>query len=138
VNRGYRLHHPQWYRRRMPIFWWLRRWPYTRFITRELTSVAVGYSAVLLVATIWAAWRGEGAYQRLSTLALSGPALLLHLVVLAALLYHTVTWLNLAPRAIVVYLAGRRVPDRLILAAHYLAWLVVSGGIVWILAESAR
>jgi fumarate reductase subunit C len=52
--------------------------------------------------------------------------------VLLALLFHTVTWLNLAPKAIVLHLGGRRLPDAAVLAAHYAAWLVVSAAVVWL------
>jgi len=135
VSKSYRLYHPKWYRRRMPIFWWLRAWSYTRFITRELTSLAVGYGAVLLLVSIWAVTRSEETYERFSDLVLSTPALVLHLLVLAALLLHTLTWLNLAPRAMALYVGGRRVPDALVLAAHYLAWAAVSVGVVWLLTR---
>ncbi|HEX9637553.1 MAG TPA: fumarate reductase subunit C [Acidobacteriota bacterium] len=130
---GYRLYHPKWYRRRMPIFWWLGKFSYTKFITREMTSMAVAYGGLLLLAQIWMLGRGEQAYQSfLSWLRL--PAVLaFHLALLAAVLLHTITWLNLAPQALVVRLGGRRIPDGVILAGHYLAWLVASAAVAWLL-----
>lgn len=128
-----RPYHPQWHRARVPIFWWLRKLSYTKFITRELTSLAVAYTAVLLLVQVWTVSRGEEAYARFLD-RLTHPALLaLHVVVLLALLFHTVTWLGLAPQALVVRLGGRRVPDAAVAAAHYVAWAAASGGVCWLL-----
>ncbi|MBI2404250.1 MAG: hypothetical protein HYV20_16240 [Gemmatimonadetes bacterium] len=60
------------------------------------------------------------------------PVAALHVVVLLALLFHTVTWLHLAPRAMVVRLGGRRVPDLAVLLGHYGAWLAASALVVWV------
>jgi fumarate reductase subunit C len=133
LNPSYKLYHPKWYRRRMPIFWWLGRFSYTKFITRELTSVCVAYSAVVLLVQIWALGRGEDAYRGfVDWLRLPG-VLWFHLAVFFIVLLHSITWLNLAPKALVLHLAGRRVPDTVILAGHYLAWLAASGLVAWLL-----
>jgi fumarate reductase subunit C len=47
--------------------------------------------------------------------------------------FHTITWLNLAPQALVVRLAGRRVPSGAVLAGHYAALVVTSAAVVWYL-----
>jgi fumarate reductase subunit C len=131
-----RPYHPQWHRPRVPIFWWLRRLAYTKFITRELTSLAVAYAAVLLLVEVWTVGRGAEAYTRFLD-GLTHPALMaLHVVVLLALLFHTVTWLSLAPQALVLRLRGRRVPDAAVAAAHYLAWAVASAAVCWLLLGS--
>jgi len=57
----------------------------------------------------------------------------LHGALLLALLFHTLTWLHLAPRAMVVRLGGRRVPDTVVLAGHYAAWLGASAFVAWAL-----
>ncbi|PYO57020.1 MAG: fumarate reductase subunit C, partial [Candidatus Rokuibacteriota bacterium] len=36
------------------------------------------------------------------------------------------TWFNLTPKAMVVRLGGKRVPDWVILGSNYAAWLVLS------------
>ena len=64
MNPAYRPYHPKWHRDRMPIFWWLGQLSYVKFITRELTSLAVGYAAVLLLAEVWALGRGAAAHAR--------------------------------------------------------------------------
>jgi fumarate reductase subunit C len=57
---------------------------------------------------------------------------LVNVVAFIFLLLHAVTWLNLAPRAIVPHIRGRRVPARAVLAGHYAAWLVVSAAVAWV------
>lgn len=133
MNPAYRPYHPKWHRERMPIFWWLRRVAYTRFILRELTSVAVAYAAVLLLVQVRALARGPDAYARFAAWLRAPVVTALHVVLLLALLFHTVTWLHLAPRAMVIRLGGRRVPDALVLAGHYAAWIAVTGFVTWVL-----
>jgi succinate dehydrogenase subunit C len=134
MNPRYRRHHPKWHREREPIFWWLRRGSYMRFIARELTSLAVGYSALLLVVQIFCLRAGETAWATFSRYLSSPWALGFHLLVVAALLFHTITWLALAPKAIVLRLGGRRLPDAAIVAGHYAAWVVASALVVWVLS----
>ncbi len=110
----------------MPIFWWLKKWSYMKFILRELTSLAVVYAAVLLLLQVVAVARGEEAYANFLAFLARPGVVAANILMTLGLLFHTVTWLNLAPRALVLRLAGRRVPDRVILLAHYLGWLAVS------------
>ncbi|MBI3981273.1 MAG: fumarate reductase subunit C [Gemmatimonadetes bacterium] len=133
MNPAYRRHHPKWYRARMPIFWWFRKAAYFRFIARELTSVFVAYSSVLLLVQLRAVAAGPEALARFTAWLHLRPVVALHVVVLLALLFHTVTWLHLAPRAIVIRLGRRRVPDVAVLLGHYGAWLAASGLVVWLL-----
>ena len=133
MSARYRLYHPRWYRRRIPIFWWLSRLSYTKFISRELTSVFVAYSALLLLAQVWSVGQGDAAYGRFLAWLERPPLLILHGIVLLAVLMHTITWLNLAPKALVFRLGGRRVPDALVLVGHYAAWLSASILVAWLL-----
>ena len=133
MNPNYTPFHPKWHRSGIPIFWWLRNLAYTKFISRELTSLAVAYVALLLLVQIWALAGGEEAYLRFTSWLRHPVVLVAHALVLLALLFHTVTWLNLAPKALVLRIGGRRVPDGAIIAAHYLAWFAASGGVAWML-----
>ena len=135
-NPKYELYHPKWYRKKIPIFWWLEKLAYGKFITREMTSVAVGYAAVLLIVQVWVLSRGEQAYERFLHFMQSPAVLVFHGVVLLFLLFHTVTWLNLAPKALVLHVRRKRVPDAAVLAGHYAAWLVATALSVWFLVGS--
>lgn len=125
-NPRHTTYHPRWHRERIPIFWWVRNRRYTAFILRELTAVPVLYAALLLLVTLAAAGRGPESYEAFLAWLARPWVLALHVFVLAGLVYHTVTWLNLAPQALVLRIGSRRVPPRLILAAHYGAWIGIS------------
>lgn len=129
-----RRHHPRWFRERTPIFWWLGRLSYTRFIARELTSLAVAWAAALVVVELAALGRGAAAWDRLQAVLASPPAVALHALLAAALLFHSLTWLHLAPKALVVRLGGRRLGDGTVLAGHYAAWAAASLGLIWVLS----
>lgn len=129
----YTLFHPRWYRRRVSVWWWLQNRSYAFFVLRELTSVSVAFFAVVLLWQLRALVDGPEAYARFLTrletpllLALNGLALLF-------VLFHAITWFNLAPKAMVLRLGGKRVPDWIIAGLNYLAWLFVSGAVTWVL-----
>jgi fumarate reductase subunit C len=132
MNRtDYTLFHPRWYRRRMPIFWWLGRLVYTKFIVRELTSLAVGYTVLLLLVTGWLLGRGPEALEPFLAWTRTPWVVVWHGLVLVGLVVHSVTWLNLAPKALVIRLGRRRLSDPMVVTAHYAAWLAVSLVVLW-------
>lgn len=137
MNPEYTPHHPKWYRRRIPIFWWIRKRAYVKFIARELTSPFVAYAAALLLVQVWALARGDAAYARFTAWLQLQPVLVWHGALLLMLFFHTVTWLNLAPKAIVLHVRGRRIPDAMVLAGHYGAWLAASAFLAWLLVGGA-
>ena len=114
----------------IPRFWWAKRRSYVLFMLRELSSVAVTWSVVFLAVGVWAI--GSGDYQSFLNFSAHPLVIALNIVALGFLLLHTITWLDLAPHALVIHLHGRRVPERAVLAGHYAAWLVASALIAWV------
>lgn len=129
----YAQYHPRWYRAKISTYWWLGRWPYLRFILRELSSIAVALSVVMTLFLIHAVTRGPEAYAQFQSRMRAPWALAVTSVAFAFVLFHTTTWFNSAARAMVVRVKGKRVPGALIVAANYAAWLVLSGLITWFL-----
>ena len=125
--------HPKWYRRRVSVWWWLESWRYAKFVLRELTSLAVAFFAGLALWKIRAIAAGPEAYARFLERMQSPLFLLLNGVAFLFVLYHAITWFNLAPKAMTVRVGGVRVPDWAIQAGNYLAWLIVSAVAVWVL-----
>ncbi|MGH3734747.1 MAG: hypothetical protein ACRDT6_03860 [Micromonosporaceae bacterium] len=114
------------------LFWWLRRRSYFLFVVRELSSVFVAWFVVYLLLLGNAIVSGEAAYRRFVEWSASPWLLGLNLVALLFVVFHAVTWFNVAPQAMAVRLRGRRVPPPLVAAAHYGAWVVVSALVVWV------
>jgi fumarate reductase subunit C len=129
----YTLYHPRWYRRRVSVWWWLQNRSYTGFVLRELTSVFVAFFALVYLWQLRALVRGPEAYAH--ALARLGTPLFLVADAVAFLfvLFHTITWFNLTPKAMVVRLAGKRVPDWVVVSLNYAAWLVLSGAVAFTL-----
>ena len=134
----YTPYHPRWFRTPVSTYWWLRRRSYLAFILRELSSIFVAWFVVYLLLLIRAASRGEGTYQQFQTWAAQPAVLLLNVITLAFIVFHAITWFNLAPQAMVVHVRGRRLPARAITAANYAAWIVASLGIGWLVLGASR
>ena len=129
----YTPYHPKWYRKRVSVWWWLESRSYTGFVLREISSVAVAFFAVVLIAQLRALARGPGAWTQLQVRLASPPVAMLSLLALAFVLFHAVTWFNLAPTAMVVRVRGKRVPDAVISGSNYLAWIVLSAAVAFFL-----
>jgi fumarate reductase subunit C len=122
----------RYHRPRTSVLWWLGRRTYTAFILRELSSVFVAWFVVYLLLLVRAVGRGAAEYQRFLDWSANPLVIALNVVALAFVLYHAVTFVNLTPQAMVVKLRGRRVPGFVLAGSMYLAWLVVSAFLVWL------
>ena len=129
----YTEYHPRWYRPRVSTWWWLKRRPYLAFILRELSSVFVAWSVVFLLLLVAAVSRGEDSYRQFLAWAGRPAVLLLSAVSLLFVVFHAVTWFNLAPKAMVLRWRGKRVPGAWIAASNYLAWALASALVAWLL-----
>ena len=129
---AYTEYHPRWFRRRVSTYWWLWKWPYLRFILRELSSVAVAYFVVITLLQIRALERGAEAYAGFEDWMRSPVALILNAISFLFVLFHTITWFNLAPSAMAVRFRGKRVPELLVAGPNYVAWLAVSAAVGWL------
>ncbi len=129
----YTPYHPRWHRRRVSVWWWLEKGSYTVFVLRELTSVAVAFFAVVTLGLVRAVAEGPDAYQRFLARLGTPLFLSLHVVAFVFVLFHAITWFNLAPKAMVVRIKGKRVPDAIVTGLNYGAWLVLSGAVAFFL-----
>jgi fumarate reductase subunit C len=123
------------YKPRISLLWWLERRSYTLFILRELSSVFVAWIVVYLLLLVRAVSGGAAEYQRFLDWAGSWWLVALNVVSLAFVVYHTYTFINLTPQAMVVKLRNRRIPGRVIAGSLYAALLVVSAILVWLVVR---
>ena len=110
------------YIRPMPANWWMMKKTYVLFIVRELTCVFVGGYALFLLAL--AAQRNEP--QAFAALLDSTFLIVLQIIALPMVLYHSITWFNLTPKVMVVWRGEERVSPLLIAGANYVAWAIIS------------
>ncbi len=130
---AYTEYHPKWYRARISTYWWLHRARYLRFILRELSSVFVAIWVVITLLQIRALTQGPDAYAQFQGFLRAPLLIALNAVSFLFVLFHTMTWFNAAPQAMVVRVKGERIPGALVVAANYLAWLALSGVVAWLL-----
>ena len=124
---------PKSYHPRVSTYWWLTRWVYLKFILRESSAVFVAWTVVLTLLQIRALARGPADYAEFQNWLRSPLLLALNAVSFLFVVFHAVTWFNLAPKAMVIRLRGKRLPNLAISAPNYAAWAVLSAAIAWIL-----
>jgi fumarate reductase subunit C len=124
---------PKSYRPRVSTYWWLERWAYAKFILREISSIFVAWIVVMTLLQIRALKAGPAEYAQFQAWLTTHWVLFLNVVSLFFVIFHAVTWFNLAPKAMVVRMRGKRLPPVAIAAPNYVVWVVVSGVVAWIL-----
>jgi fumarate reductase subunit C len=121
------------YRRHINIFWWANRWIHIKFIARELTSICVGVYSLIFLFFIWTVLQGPETFEAFSSAMRSPAALVFHLFLLGGILFHGITWFNLAPKAMVIKRGDKTVPGTVIALMNYLGWMVISVALIWLL-----
>jgi len=110
------------YIRPMPANWWMMKKTFVLFIVRELTCVFVGGYALFLLVLVARRERPEAFAAWLN----SPLLIVLQIIALPMLLYHSITWINLTPKVMVVWRGEERVSPLLIAGANYVAWAIIS------------
>ena len=114
------------YNRLVPNTWWLQRRPYILFMIRELTSVFVAGYCIFLLVLVYKLTQGADAYANFMAALKYPSSVVLHLITLVFVLYHTITWFNLTPKILVLYRGEERIPQGLVAGTFYVGWVVVS------------
>jgi fumarate reductase subunit C len=113
--------------------WYMRNGRYKRYMLREVTCLLVGFYSFL---TIWALSALAGGPEQWSGFLGSQQNVLMVIVhavsLIYFLIYMTFDWFKLAPKAMPVQLGEKKLPARVIVIGHYLAWIVVSLVIFWL------
>jgi fumarate reductase subunit C len=99
---------------------------------RELTSVFVAGYCIFLLVLVYKLTQGADAYGNFMAALKSPSSVALHLITLAFVLYHTITWFNLTPKILVLYRGEERVPQGLVAGTFYAGWVVVSVIVAWL------
>jgi fumarate reductase subunit C len=114
------------YQRPMPATWWLHNYHLTLFMLRELTSVFVAGYSIFLMVMLYRHGQGRDAFHAFFQTLRSPASIILQLITLGMVLYHSFTTFNAAPVLMVIRRGEEKVNPDLIIAANYAAWLILS------------
>jgi len=111
-----------------PMGSWWRRLPfYRRYMVREATCIAVIAYALVLLTGLWRLTQGQEAFDAWRAALATPPALLAHVVLLAAFVFHAWTWFEVMPKTLpIVRMGGKRVADATIVRSGVAAASVAS------------
>jgi len=114
------------YTRELPTDWWMKQLFYTKYMIREGSSVFITIYSLILAWGVLRLSQGEVAFNAWMTSLQSPVAIIVHLIALGLALYHTVTWFSLAPKAVDLWIKGKRLDDKVIVTGHYAAFAVAT------------
>ena len=120
------------YKRTMPCTWWLKKSSYILFMLRELSSVFVALYALCLLSQVYAFSQGPDSYAAWVMGSLSRGMILLHVIMVLFVLYHTVTWFRISGRIFGREGSGALSPVA-VTAVNYIVWIVLSIGLIYII-----
>ena len=114
------------YIRPMPTSWWLKERRYVRYMIREATCLFIGLHALVLLIGIYRLSQGRDAFDAFLSALWSPAGQLMSALILLMSVIHSVTWFNLTPKAMPLWIGDKKLPGWVIIGAHYGGWAVVS------------
>ncbi|MFQ5634654.1 MAG: fumarate reductase subunit C [Gammaproteobacteria bacterium] len=115
--------------------WWLAQPRYIRYMMREMSAAFIGIYALVLIAGLHRLSQGRAAYEAFLATAAGPFGVAFAVIAMAFAIYHTYTWFAVTPKAMPLAMGGKRVPGALIIAAHWLGFLIVSIAL-WLLVRA--
>jgi fumarate reductase subunit C len=100
---------------------------YQKYMVREISVVFLAIYTLILVVGICRLGQGPEAYDGWLQALQSPVSIIFHLLTLALVSYHMVTWFAATPKAMPpLRVRGERVTPELIIKANYIVWILVS------------
>jgi fumarate reductase subunit C len=117
--------------------WWKRDPYFVRYMWREGTSLAVAAYALILMMGVLRLAQGQAAFDGWLHALRSWPSIVFHLVLLAAMVLHAMSWFEIMPKTMpMLFVGGQRVAAATVtragLAAAVAAALMLFA-VAWIL-----
>ncbi len=106
--------------------WWLSQPRYVRYMAREASCIFIGAYSGVLVFGLLRLSQGAVAWETFLACLQTPAAIIFHLLAFVFSLYHTTTWFNVTPKAMVIQIGKTRVPGNIIIGTHYFIWIVLS------------
>jgi fumarate reductase subunit C len=90
--------------------WWQRDPYFVRYMWREGTALAVAAYALILMMGVLRLAQGQAAFDGWLQALRSWPSIVFHLVLLAAMVLHAVSWFEIMPKTMpMLFVGGHRV-----------------------------
>jgi len=112
--------------RPLPTSWWLKEKRYVRYMTREATCLFIGLYALILLVGIFRLSQGADAFDAYLVALWSPASLILSVFIFQMAVIHSMSWFNLTPKAMPLWIGDKQAPGWIIVGAHYGGWFVVS------------
>jgi fumarate reductase subunit C len=112
--------------------WYLRHPRYMRYMAREVTCIFIAVYTVILIVGIARLGQSPDAYQSFLQALQTPVSIAFHLAALVFSVYHSVTWFNLAPKAMPVRIGENTLPHAAVAGAHYVAWVLITLLVLWL------
>jgi fumarate reductase subunit C len=110
--------------------WWRRDPFFIKYMAREATAIFVVIYAAILLAGVVRLAQGKSAFESWVGFLRSEPAIVLHVVLLVAFLYHTYTWFSIMPKTMPpIVVAGKKLSAGAITGLGLAAAAVLSTGL---------
>ncbi len=124
------------YQTPLPWTWFTQRRSYRRFMVREATSVFLAVYLAYLIVWIYRLGQGPEGLAAAIDNARHPLAVAMHTLALVAALYHSITWFNLTPKIMPLYIGEDRLPDFwAAILMGYLPWALFTFIILWRIAS---
>jgi fumarate reductase subunit C len=107
--------------------WWRRDPFFVRYMIREVTAVIVAAYAIVLLVGVVALSRGEAAWSGWLAAMRTPLSVVLHVLMLLAMIYHTWSWFEIMPKTMpALRIGGKRVAPATIIGAGLVAAVIAS------------
>ncbi len=115
--------------------WWLRQARYTRYMLRELSSLFIGAFGLLLIVGLFRLSQGRAVYDAFLAGAGSMTFMVFAALTMIFAIYHSYTWFVVTPKAMPIALGGKQLPGSAIIAAHWVAFVIASALVWWLVSS---
>ncbi|MFM2480781.1 fumarate reductase subunit C [Celerinatantimonas sp. YJH-8] len=122
------------YVRPMKANWWLKSGFYIKYMIREGSSIVLAIYSLILLAGLFRLSQSAESFQSWLHAMKNPVAIIFHLIALLWILYHSVTWFELAPKAADLWIKEKKIQDSVIVRSMYVILAIVSVAILIIVA----
>jgi fumarate reductase subunit C len=106
--------------------WFLTHRRYKSYILHEISSIFVAIYSLILIVGLFRLGEGKEAWEAWLGFVTGPFGVILHLLILAFAVIHTVAWFKAVPQAMRIQRGEEFVPDSLLVGGHYAVFAAVS------------